>query len=217
MLMIKITEMTVSPFMQNARILHCPISNHSVLIDPGGDAPVIIDKIKSSGSDLKEIWLTHSHLDHCGAVKEILEVFPVKLLGHKEEAFMRANVESLAAMYGIPAGILSNCPEPDTYISGGEKLKVGEIIFDVLFTPGHSPGHVSFYSATEEIVVSGDVLFADSIGRTDLPGGDHDLLIKSVKEKLFTLPPATKVLSGHGGNTTIGKELKENPFFNAVY
>lgn len=215
--MLNISEMTVSHFMQNTRLLHCSKTNQSVLIDPGGEPEILLKKIEDSKSELKEIWLTHSHLDHCGSVAKILAKHKVPLLGHKLEAFMRANVSAVATMYGIPAGFYENCPEPDHYIDEGDKVSIGEYSFDVLFTPGHSPGHVSFYNSAEAILISGDVLFSGSVGRTDLPGGDAKQLMKSIKDKLLILPPATRVLSGHGPETTIGQEIHQNPFLDEQY
>ena len=212
--MLEIETVVVSPLMQNARLIKCTNYEELVLIDPGAEPERLMKIIKSSGMKLCGIWLTHSHLDHCGAVKKILDENPVKLFAHPDESFMRQNVARVSDMYGIEKGVFENCPEPDNMIKGSELLQVGEHQFQVIFTPGHSPGHLSFFNKENEVLISGDVLFSGSIGRTDLPGGDHNTLIKSVTEKLFTLPPDTKVMSGHGPDTTIGKEIKTNPFFN---
>jgi len=211
--MIEIETICVTPFMQNARVLACTRTNEAVVIDPGGEAQRIYDFIKKKGYNLKAIWLTHSHLDHIGGVKKLLELHPMQLVAHPDEAFMRSSVVTVARMYGIPDGAFENCREPDVFIKGGETLKVGEVEFQVLFTPGHSPGHVSLYCKNENLVIAGDVLFAGAIGRTDLPGGDYETLLRSVREKLFTLPGKTKVLCGHGGDTTIEQEMRTNPFF----
>lgn len=108
---------------------------------------------------------------------------------------------------------LENCPEPTVGISGGETLNFEGESFEVIFTPGHSPGHLCFYNAKENVLIAGDTLFAGSIGRTDLPGGDYSTLMTSIREKIFTLPPSTKVLPGHGPDTTVEEEKKSNPFF----
>src|SRR5689334_9082398 len=118
--MLQIETIQVTPFMQNARILHCTASNEAVLIDPGGEAPKIAEAIRARKCQLKAIWLTHSHLDHVGAVKELLALTPVQLAAHPDEKLMRATVANVAAMYGIPDGEFENCPEPDVYIKGGE-------------------------------------------------------------------------------------------------
>lgn len=214
--MLEVIRMQLTPFQQNTRILACSKSSEAVIIDPGGESEILLAELKKLGLTLKQIWLTHSHLDHCGGVKSILEQHAVDLIAHPDERFMRENVVNVAAMYGIGPGIFDNCPEPNIYIKGGEELVFSEYTFKVLFTPGHSPGHVSLYCAQEGFVVAGDVLFAGSIGRTDLPGGNHEQLIQSVRDKLFTLPLNTRVLSGHGEDTTIGHEMTHNPFFNGM-
>jgi glyoxylase-like metal-dependent hydrolase (beta-lactamase superfamily II) len=124
----------------------------------------------------------------------------------------REKLPEIAMMYGLPIEKWPVCPEPSIAIKGGEKLEVGKNIAKVIHTPGHSPGHVSFYFETEALVVSGDVLFQGSIGRTDLPGGDHNQLIATIRSEFLNLPDATKVLSGHGDDTTIGAERRDNPF-----
>ena len=134
-----------------------------------------------------------------------------KVYGHPVEAMMRSRVEDIAKMYGILEG-MENCPEPDVFIGGGETLKFGRFSFDVLFVPGHSPGHVCFYEKAERVLLAGDTLFAGSIGRTDLPGGDSDTLLKNIREKLLCLPDETIVMPGHGPNTTILDEKETNPF-----
>jgi hydroxyacylglutathione hydrolase len=214
--MLQIHTEPVTPFDQNARILSCSESKEAVVIDPGGDADIIISAIKDQGLTCKAVWLTHSHLDHCGAVAPILKEFQVPLYGHPFEKDLRQAVLTIVGLYGLPPYGWENCPEPTTYITGGEELVLGKLKAKVLFTPGHSPGHLSFHFEDQKVVVSGDALFAGSIGRTDLPGGDHDTLIKSIEEKLLTLPDDTRVLSGHGEDTTIGAERKSNPFLSGI-
>lgn len=210
--MLTVTTIPVTVFDQNARVLACSDTRDAVIVDPGGDSKKIIDVIVRKQLRCTAIWLTHSHLDHCAGVSELLEVYKVPLLGHKEEAPMRAHVSSVAAMYGLPGDEWPNCPEPTQYIRGGEVLQIGNVKAKVLFTPGHSPGHVSFYFEDDGVVVSGDALFSGSIGRTDLPGGNHEQLLASIRKELLTLPDKTQVLSGHGPDTTIGAERVSNPF-----
>jgi hydroxyacylglutathione hydrolase len=210
--MLKAHTKVVTAIAQNSRVLECTETKECVIIDPGGEAQKILKVVKDNGLTLKAIWLTHSHLDHCGGVKPILDEFVVPLVAHPGEQVLRANVVSSAQMFGLPASEWHNCPEPTQHIVGGEKLSFGKLSADVLFTPGHSPGHVSFYFADDSTVISGDALFEGSIGRTDLPGGNHEMLIRSIKEKLLSLPDDTAVLSGHGGDTTIGREKRTNPY-----
>ena len=117
-------------------------------------------------------------------------------------------------LYGIPPGEMQSCPEPDVPIIGGEALSIAGYNFEVLFTPGHSPGHLCFYNSASHTLIAGDTLFAGSIGRTDLPGGDHVTLLRSIRQQLLVLPDDTRVLSGHGPDTTIGRERNSNPFLN---
>lgn len=211
--MLDIQTIVVTPFMQNARLLSVSGSKGAVLIDPGGDTEIVLSALEASGKELIGIWLTHSHLDHCGGVAALKRRFDVPLVAHAREADMRAGLKKIAAMYGLELGDMEICPEPQQFIKGGERLELGPLSFEVRFAPGHSPGHVVFYCESEGVVVAGDTLFAGSIGRSDLPGGDHDTLIESISSQLLSLPPHTRVLPGHGPDTTIGQELETNPFF----
>jgi hydroxyacylglutathione hydrolase len=210
--MLSISTIVVTPFMQNARILTCTDTKVTVVVDPGGEPDRIISELHSRDLSCSQIWLTHSHLDHCGGVLPLLESLGVPLVAHPAEEAMRARVRSIAQMYGLPSSEWFDCPEPSVSIRGGEILPLGDLRAQVLFTPGHSPGHVSFYFESEKVLISGDALFAGSIGRTDLPGGDHSTLIKSIREKILTLDDDVRVLSGHGDDTTVGEERRNNPF-----
>ncbi|MCB0318393.1 MAG: MBL fold metallo-hydrolase [Bdellovibrionales bacterium] len=206
--------LVVTEFQQNARIVFSEADKSAVVIDPGGDVPRILREIKSRNLNVEQIWLTHSHIDHCGGVNKLKLETGAKLFGHQEESFMREGLLSIADMYGLSRQDYENCPEPDVYISGGETLSFAGADFQVLYTPGHSPGHLCFYSVEDNTLIAGDTLFFQSIGRTDLPGGDHSTLINSIKEKIFSLPNETKVLSGHGPDTTVGFEKDNNPFLS---
>jgi hydroxyacylglutathione hydrolase len=215
--MLRIITVEVTPFAQNARILICPATGKSAVVDPGGDVERIVDVLKEQGLSCEQIWLTHSHLDHCGGVADLIAFSGAKLVGHPNEKSMRENVVNICRMYGVPPSTMKNCPEPDVYITGGEDLTLGNEMLNVLFTPGHSPGHVSFYHAPTSTLIAGDTLFAGSIGRTDLPGADHATLISSIKNVLFALPGDTNVLPGHGPDTQIDIERKSNPFLVGAY
>lgn len=212
--MLKIITIPVTLFEQNCRILWDSISNVGVVIDPGGDADKIVSEIESVGCIVKEVWLTHSHLDHCAGVAGLLHRYPVPLVATSCEQNMRTSVCAVAAMYGLPAEEWPNCPEPARYIQHGDVLTVGNYSAHVLATPGHSPGHVSFYFKSEGFVVGGDALFRGSIGRTDLPGGDMSQLLASIKRELLSLPDETRILTGHGPDTTVEHERKTNPFLS---
>jgi hydroxyacylglutathione hydrolase len=214
--MLNVETVPVTEFFQNARILWCDTTRKGVIVDPGGEPQKILQAVTRLNISITEIWLTHSHLDHCGGVAPLIEALKVPLVAHPAEEMLRKNVKSVAQMYGMPTDEWYNAPEPDVRVTGGETLSVGAFKAKVLFTPGHSPGHVSFYFAEAGIVLGGDTLFAGSIGRTDLPGGDMQTLLGSIRSQLLPLPPTTRVLSGHGEDTTIGEEMAANPFLNGV-
>lgn len=214
--MLQVHSIPVTSFQQNSYVLSIPHEDQAVIIDPGGDAEKILGFCKKENLEVGQVWLTHSHLDHCGGTADIISSTEAKLFGHEAEALFRSNVEEIAAAYGLQGDGLKNCPEPDSLLVEGMKVSVGAVEFTVIFAPGHSPGHVCFYSKQEEVLFAGDVLFAGSIGRTDLPGGDPAVLMQSLKEKIVVLPPQTKVYSGHGPATTIGQELETNPFLQGV-
>jgi len=208
----KVETLLVTPFMQNARILWSEKSKRGVVVDPGGEAEIILEALERLGVTCEAIWLTHSHLDHCGAVAPLIEKLKVPLYAHPAERIMRSKVVEISRMYGLPDGILFNCPEPDHEIVGGEVLQIDGESCKVLFTPGHAPGHVCFYFKELGELIAGDTVFAGAIGRTDLPGGDYDTLISSIRTEILSLPDETIIRSGHGPDTTVGAERKTNPF-----
>jgi hydroxyacylglutathione hydrolase len=216
--MLKIITIPVTPINQNARVLFCSESKNAVVIDPGGDAVAILKVVQKEQLTVNQLWLTHSHFDHCGGVAELMELLaeksssPVELLGHRFEKEMRSRVTEIVGAFGLAGFGFRNCPEPDKFIEDNDVVSVGSHEFAVLFAPGHSPGHVCFYSKSEKILLAGDTIFQGSIGRTDLPMGNHAQLIKSIHDKLLVLPDDTVVLSGHGEDTTIGKERRTNPY-----
>jgi hydroxyacylglutathione hydrolase len=212
--MFDIEVIEVTPFFQNTRVLIPRGGRDAVVVDPGGDVDKILSLLETRGATCREIWLTHSHLDHCGGVAGLKQATGALLRAHEGERLMRSKVVEIATMYGVSTAGMENCPEPDISLTEGDTLTFGEDQFEVLFTPGHSPGHLCFYHAESHTLIAGDTLFHGSIGRTDLPGGDHATLMRSIKEKILTLPDDTKVLAGHGPDTTVGRERVHNPFLN---
>lgn len=194
----------------------CKESASAVIVDPGGEAHKFLKVLTDRKLNCQGIWLTHSHLDHCGGVKALKKELNVPLYAHPNEAQMRAHVQDLLRMYGLPGDAMENCPEPEVEIKGGEELQVGDYAFKTIFTPGHSPGHICFYSEKLGILIAGDTLFAGSIGRTDLPGGNHTVFMETLKSLMQTLPPATKVLPGHGPDTSLKVESSSNPFLMEI-
>ncbi|MCS6893178.1 MAG: MBL fold metallo-hydrolase [Deltaproteobacteria bacterium] len=157
------------------------------------------------------MWLTHSHFDHCGGVQPIKKRFNgVILKGHLSEKEFRANAGDIAQSWGIPG--ITSCPEPDEYLNDGDQFDWKGIRISVLFTPGHSPGHLCYYLPEIGVLFCGDTVFSGSIGRTDLPGGNFELLIRSIKDKILILPNETRLLPGHGPDTTVEREKFSNPF-----
>ncbi len=208
--MLNIYVVPVTPFAQNARLLVLH-DKRAVLVDPGGEAGRLLSVIEEKKLTVEAIWLTHSHLDHCGAAAEIIRKLAVPMYASAAGRRLRQEVEEQARYFNMPPGIMENCPEPDVYLKGGETLDFGEYPFKVLATPGHVPDHLCYYSEKTQILLSGDCLFSGAVGRTDLPGGNPREMTESLR-RLAELPGETKVFAGHGPDTVIEKELKTNPF-----
>lgn len=202
----------VTPFQQNAALLWDDVSKEAVLTDVGGEAERLLEAVETHQLNLKAIWLTHGHLDHASGVEELTTLHPVPVLGpHQADNYWLQALPDVTASYGFP---ISQPFIPTRWLNEGEALKVGEHTFIVFHIPGHTPGHVVFYSQANKLLIAGDVLFRESIGRTDFPGGNHSDLIRGIQEKLLSLPDDTRVLPGHGPMTTIGHEKQHNPFLH---
>ena len=202
-----IRNLEVGPIMANCFILGCEETREAVVIDPGDDAPEILSELADARLKIKYILNTHGHFDHVGANKKLKEATNAPILIHKADAPMLPALSAHARMFGLSA---ENSPEADRFIEDGDLISFGKITLKVLHTPGHTPGGVSFY--TDGKVFVGDTLFAGSIGRTDFPGGDYDTLIASIQKKLFPLGDDVVAYTGHGPETTIGREKRFNPF-----
>jgi len=206
----------VTPFQQNCTVLFDSETKQGVVIDPGGDVGSIVQAIEQNGIEISEIWITHGHLDHAGGADELRAKLGVKVIGpHKDDAAMLANLESQGEQFGMPAGTLRNLV-PDTWLEEGDKVSFGGHEFEVYHTPGHAPGHVIFFNRVAGFAHLGDVLFSGSIGRTDLPGGDHQTLLNSIRDKVFPLGDETDFICGHGPGGKIGNERKSNPFLKGL-
>ena len=201
----------VTPFAQNCSLMWDKNSMHGVVIDPGGEADKILAGIEKYGVGLKEIWLTHGHLDHAGAAMAIKKATGAPILGpHKDDQFWMDRITEDWARYG-QAGMGENCT-PDRYLKDGDVLQLGEIGFDVIHTPGHTPGHVVFANQDMKLAFVGDVLFKGSVGRTDFPKSDPQDLIDSITKKLWPLGNDMRFIPGHGEMSTFGAERANNPF-----
>ncbi len=209
--MLDIMTLMVTPFGQNCRILAHQETSDAVVVDPGGDAELIIGAIEQQELKLKAILLTHAHLDHVGGVAALKAKFPeVKIYGpEKSDEFLLKTLDEQASAFGISNSGSFECE----YVEDGQVLQLfADASFKVLHTPGHTPGGVCYYCKEENFVLVGDTLFAGSIGRTDFAGGSLEALLNSIKSKLFTLPDDTDVFCGHMDDTTIALEKHSNPY-----
>lgn len=201
--------LTVGPFQENCYIVGDEESGEGVLVDPGDEAARIAIAVEQTNLDISRILITHAHIDHVGAVAALVDEYACPVLMHAEAEPMLAQLPSQAMMMGLRFG---KVPSVDAYIEDEEVVKVGGVELRSLYTPGHAPGHLAFYAESEGLVLAGDALFAGSVGRTDLPGGSMEVLLRSIEERLLTLPDGTMVYPGHGPETTIAKEKAHNPF-----
>ncbi len=204
--MLRIQQLTVGPLAENAWLLSDPESQRAVLVDPGDEPDRLLAAVDASGCTLEAIWLTHGHFDHIGGIAGVRRVHPVPVLMHPADQFFLDNATLSAGQWGIQLEAPDVVPEP---LTDGGVVSLGAYTFTVWHVPGHSPGQVAFIG--HGLCVSGDLLFADSIGRTDLPLCDPAAMQQSL-ERVATLDEVTRVLPGHGVHTTIGRELASNPF-----
>jgi glyoxylase-like metal-dependent hydrolase (beta-lactamase superfamily II) len=200
----------VTPFQQNCTLLWCEVTKRAVVIDPGGDLPEVERAITRAGISVDKIWLTHGHVDHVAGATDLKTNLKVSIEGpHKDDLFLLQHVAETGRSYGMWNA--SNVT-PDRWLEEGDQVQIGELTFDVLHCPGHSPGSIVYFNPVQRLAIVGDVLFAGSIGRTDLPGGDYQQLIESIKDKLLPLGDDVAIISGHGPTSTIGHERATNPF-----
>ncbi len=202
-----IESLVVGPIMANCFILGCERTRKAAVIDPGAESAKILMKLATLQLSVECILNTHGHFDHVGANKKLREATKAPLMIHAADQPMLSFLRQTAAQFGLSA---EDSPQPDKLLQDGDVIPVGDIRLQVIHTPGHTPGGVSFY--TPDVVFVGDTLFAGSIGRTDFPGGDYDTLIRSIQKRLFPLGDHVTVYCGHGPETTIGRERRFNPF-----
>ncbi|WP_409307497.1 MBL fold metallo-hydrolase [Pectobacterium sp. B1J-3] len=200
----------VTAFSQNCTLLWCEVTNEAAIIDPGGDVDKIKRAVTSAGITVKQILLTHGHLDHVGAATEVAEFYHAPIIGpHNQDAFWLDGLPAQSRMFG-----LDECKPlvPSRWLQEGDKVNVGKSVLTVFHCPGHTPGHVVFFDNVARLALVGDVIFNGGVGRTDFPQGDHQALIDSIKNKLFPLGDDVTFIPGHGPISTFGQERKTNPF-----
>jgi glyoxylase-like metal-dependent hydrolase (beta-lactamase superfamily II) len=200
---------SVGPFQENCYVIGDEVTGEGALIDPGDEAARIALAVERTNLEIGWIIITHAHIDHVGGVAALVDEYACPVLMHAEAEPMLGQLPTQAMMMGLRFG---KVPAVDRHIEDDEVLEVGGLELKALYTPGHAPGHLAFYLESEGLVLSGDALFAGGVGRTDLFGGDMELLLRSIVERLMTLPDETRVLPGHGPETTIGEERAHNPF-----
>jgi glyoxylase-like metal-dependent hydrolase (beta-lactamase superfamily II) len=200
----------VTPFQQNCTLLWCESTKRAVVVDPGGDLDVIRRAIADAQVTVEKIWITHGHIDHAGGAAELKESLGVPIEGpHRADRFLLEHLAESARAYGLDG---ARDLTPDRWLEEGDEVEVGELVLSVLHCPGHSPGSIAFFNAAQRFAIVGDVLFRGSIGRTDLPGGDHATLLRSISEKLLPLGDDVAFICGHGPTSTLGQERASNPF-----
>ena len=200
----------VTLFQQNCTLLWSEATKQAAVIDPGGDLDRIREVIRKAGVRVEKILLTHGHIDHAGGAAELKESLGVPIEGpHRADLFLLQRLAETGRAYGITD---ARAVTPDRWLEEGDQVTVGGLAFHVLHCPGHSPGSVVFVNPGNRFAIVGDVLFRGSVGRTDLPGGDHKALIRSIKDKLLPLGDDLAFICGHGPTSTIGEEKASNPF-----
>ncbi len=212
----KIKKFTFNPFQENTYILYNK-NKDAIIVDPGcfdqSEENELLKFVEENGLIPIRVINTHAHIDHVLGNQFVVNQFNIELSLFQSEYPMLEMAKTSAELYGVP---YKESPEPHSFLKEGDQLVFGETTLKILFVPGHAPDHIVLLNEKDKTLIGGDVLFKGSIGRTDLPGGNHEQLLKNIKEKIFTLDESITVYSGHGEETTIGFEKRNNPFFTAV-
>lgn len=200
----------VTPFQQNCSVIWDSDSMEAAVVDPGGDVDLIEAALRNRSLAPKQILLTHGHIDHAGGAEELAEKLRVPIIGPGEEdVFLLQSLAVTGLQYGMAGA--RNCT-PSRFLRHGDEIRIGELRLEVRHCPGHTPGHVIFFDRLNRLAIVGDVIFQSSVGRTDLPGGSHDSLIKSIREQILPMGDDVTFLCGHGNPSTVGRERQSNPF-----
>ncbi len=208
--MLRYQTIPVTPFAQNCSLVWCDATRQAAVIDPGGDLDTVLATAERLGLDLRQIWLTHAHIDHAGGAGELAERLGVPIVGpHPGDQFWIDGLPQQSQIFGFPP---ARAFTPTRWLFDGDTVTVGECTLQVRHCPGHTPGHVVFHSPEARRAFVGDVLFAGSIGRTDFPGGDYQQLIDSITQRLWPMGDDTVFIPGHGPESTFGRERRTNPF-----
>lgn len=207
-------KLVVGPLQANCYVLACPENAEAAIVDPGGDADLITEHIRSNGLHPRCIINTHAHPDHTDANAALKARYRIPIWMHRDEAAMLSHAGPLMKTIGLS---FEPSPPPDRLLEDGDMLAVGALRFRVIHTPGHSPGGICLLceGCAPPLLISGDTVFAGSVGRTDFPGGSHDALMASIRNRILPLPDDTVILPGHGPGTTLGREKASNPFFRS--
>lgn len=210
---LNIVQLPLGMTMTNAYLAADVSNGKAVVIDPGFEGHKIVSEAEKRGWEIEAIWLTHAHFDHLGGVGAVVEALDKKpsIVMHREDKWLW-EVDGGAGLFGVSG--VDKGPEPDLWLEDGQSLQLGAFHFEVRHAPGHTPGHVMFYCQQAGVLFCGDVIFQGSIGRTDLPRGSYQELMESIRQQVLTLPDETRLLSGHGLETTVGRERVYNPFLS---
>ncbi len=208
--MLQYLTIPVTAFAQNCSIVWCDETRDAAVIDPGGDLDRLLDAVAQHGLTLKAIWLTHAHIDHAGGTGELAQRLGLPIIGpHPGDQFWIDGLPQQSAMFRFPPALAFT---PTQWLADGDTVRIGHCELAVRHCPGHTPGHVVFHSAQAKRAFVGDVLFVGSIGRTDFPGGNHEELLASIRERLWPMGDDTVFIPGHGPEGTFGQERRSNPF-----